>query len=222
VVANMFGDPLVQNAEGDRVIAVYARPGNRRVIDGARYHQSREGGGPHTDNVSLPDPWEYLVFSCIHAAAVGGESILIDGFAIHQALQDVPDALQVLERPFWWEYRGLGDGLFEAPIVTYDTAGEPRFRYLRKYLESAHRRAGQPLTDEQVWALDVFDAIIDRFDLQFRTLLQEGEILITVDSQVLHARTAFADSRPGGPPDAAQAAEGRWRFFDRVWARKRV
>lgn len=220
-VANLFGEPLVQNAEGDRVIAVYARPGNRRVIDGARYHQSREGGGPHTDNVSLPDAWEYLVFSCIRPATIGGESILIDGLAVHRELQRVPQALRVLERPFWWEYRGIAEGVFEAPIVTYHD-GQPHFRYLRKYLESAHRRAGTPLTDEQVWALDVLEALVDRTDLQFRTRLEGGEILVTIDSQVLHARTAFADATPGGPRDAAEALRaGGWRFFDRVWARKR-
>lgn len=221
-VANLFGEPLVQNSDGDRLIAVYARPGNRRVIDGARYHQSREGGGPHTDNVSLPESWEYLVFSCIRPAPIGGESILIDGLRIHRELQAIPQALQILEQPFWWEYRGIAEGVFQAPIVTYDTNGQPRFRYLRKYLESAHQRAGDPLTDEQVWALDVLEALVDRTDLQWRTRLEGGEILITIDSQVFHARTAFADASPGGPATPQDALEtGTWRFFDRVWVRTR-
>ena len=221
-VANLLGDPLVQNADGDRLIAVYARPGNRRVVEGARYHQSREGGGPHTDNVSLPEMWDYLVFSCVRPAAIGGESILIDGFAVHRELQRVPDALRILEGPFWWEYRGISEGVFQAPIVTYDSDGQPRFRYLRKYLESAHRRAGDPLSDEQIWALDVLEALVDRHDLQWRTSLRAGEILVTVDSQVLHARTAFADAAPGGPTSAADAVDnGDWRMFDRVWVRRR-
>ena len=221
MVANIFGEPLAQNAAGDRVIPVYARPGNRRVIDGARYHQSREGGGPHTDNVSLPEDWEYLVFSCIRPATVGGESILIDGLTVHQELQRMPAALEILERPFWWEYRGISEGLFQAPIVTYDADAHPRFRYLRKYLESAHRRADQPLTDEQVWALDVLEALVERSDLQWRTRLECGEILVTIDSQVFHARTAFADETPGGAATPGEALNGSWRFFDRVWARKR-
>jgi hypothetical protein len=221
-IANLLGHPLVQNSDGDRLIAVYARPGNHRVIDGARYHQSREGGGPHTDNVSLPEFWDYLVFSCIRPAAVGGESILIDGLTVHRELKSMPQALRILEGPFWWEYRGISDGLFKAPIVTYDALGQPRFRYLRKYLESAHRRAGEPLTDEQVWALDVLDALVDRSDLQWRTRLAGGEILVTIDSQVFHARTAFADSSAGAPATADDAVDrATWRFFDRVWARRR-
>src|SRR3954451_16588676 len=86
LVATLLGKPVVQNDNGDRVVSVWARPGGKRVIDGARYHQTREGGGPHTDNVSLPESWDYLVFSCIRPAMVGGESILISGFSVHQEL----------------------------------------------------------------------------------------------------------------------------------------
>ncbi len=221
LVATLLGDPVVQNKEGDRFVSVWARPGETRVINGARYHQTREGGGPHTDNVSLPESWEYLVFSCVRPAKIGGDTILVSGVSIHQELLAVPAALEILQRPFWWEYRGIADGLFSAPIITYDDAGEPRFRYLRKYLESAHQRAGEPLTTEQVWALDCLEAIADLPRLQFRTPIDEGEILITHDSQVLHARTFFCDSSPGAPADASQAAAGNFRFFDRVWAKKR-
>ena len=220
IVATSLGEPLVQNSQGDRLVAVYARPGTKRVADGARYHQTREGGGPHTDNVNIPEPWEYLVFSCIRPARMGGESILLNGGAVHERLAAVPDALDILRRPFWWEYRGISDNLYQAPVVTYDGTGEPRFRYMRRYLESAHHRANDPLTAEQVWALDVLDAVLDQSDLQFRTTLEQGEVLITSDSEILHARTAFCDPSPGAPVDLEAAAAGSCRFFDRVWVRK--
>lgn len=222
LVANLFGEPIVQNQEGHRFVSVWARAGGKRVVDGARYHQTREGGGPHTDNVSIPEKWEYLVFSCIRPAHIGGESILLSGFSVHQALLGtVPGALDILRQPFWWEYRGISSDLFEAPIITYDVAGEPHFRYLRKYMESAHQRAGVPLTAEQVWALDCLEAILDLTHLQYRRRIEEGEILITHDSQVLHARTFFCDGSAYEPADAAEAASGPFRFFDRVWAKKR-
>jgi hypothetical protein len=221
IVANMLGDPVAQNSEGDRIAVVYARPGTARIADGARYHQTREGGAAHNDNVSLPEPWEYLVFSCIRPAWIGGETILISAFSIHEALRAAPQALEVLRGPFWWEYRGISDGLFQAPIITYSDAGEPRFRYLRRYLESAHVRAGEPLTSEQRWALDTLDAITDQWHLQFRTTMREGEILMTYDSQVLHARTSFCDPVADAPLDASAAAAGPYRFFDRVWATRR-
>jgi hypothetical protein len=220
LVARLLGEPLVQNSEGDRVVSVWARPGGKRVIDGARYHQTREGGGPHTDNVSIPDAWEYLVFSCIRPALIGGESILLSALAVHRALEAVPRALDLLRQPFWWEYRGISSGLFQAPVITYDEFGEPRFRHLRKYLESAHQRAGAPLSSEQVWALDTLEAILELTALQFRTRLEQGEILVTHDSQVLHARTFFSDPSPDAPADARDAAAGTCRFFDRVWVKR--
>jgi len=221
IVANVLGDPLVQNSQGDRLIAVYARPGTKRIADGARYHQTREGGGPHTDNVNIPEPWEYLVFSCIRPGRIGGESILINGGAVHERLLAAPEALDILRQPFWWEYRGISDQLYQAPVITYDRSGEPRFRYLRRYLESAHHRAGEPLTAEQQWALDVLDAVLDLSELQFRTSLEQGEVLIASDSHILHARTSFCDPEPGAPQDLDAAAAGTCRFFDRVWVRKR-
>jgi hypothetical protein len=220
LVAKLLGEPLVQNDKGERVISVWARPNGKRVIDGARYHQSREGGGPHTDNVSLPDSWDYLVFSCIRPALVGGESILLSGFSVHDELLAYPEALDILRQPFWWEYRGIAEKLFQAPVITYNAGGEPLFRHLRKYLESAHRRAETPLTDEQVWALDLLESILELSRLEYRVRLEQGEILITFDSQVLHARTYFCDPSPWPPADADEAAAGTCRFFDRVWVRR--
>jgi hypothetical protein len=220
LVATLLGEPLVQNDNGDRVVSVWARPGGKRVIDGARYHQTREGGGPHTDNVSLPESWDYLVFSCIRPAMVGGESILISGFSVHQELLAFPAALEILRQPFWWEYRGIAEKLFQAPVITDNAEGEPLFRHLRKYLESAHQRAGAPLTDEQVWALDVLESLLELSRLEYRVRMEEGEILITYDSQVLHARTYFSDPSPHPPADGDEAATGSCRFFDRVWVKR--
>jgi hypothetical protein len=220
LVAKLLGEPLVQNDKGDRVVSVWARPGGKRVIDGARYHQTREGGGPHTDNVSLPESWDYLVFSCIRPALIGGESILLSGFSIYEELLAFPAALAILEQPFCWEYRGIAEKLFQAPVITYNDRGEPLFRHLRKYLESAHQRADAPLTDEQVWALDVLESVLELSKLEFRVMLRQGDILITYDSQVLHARTYFCDPSPRPPADAAEAAMGTCRFFDRVWVRR--
>jgi hypothetical protein len=217
VVAALLGEPVPQNADGEPLMPVYARPGVGRIADGARYHQTREGGASHTDNVSLPQLFDYLVFSCVRPAAVGGDSVLISAFALHDALVAVPDVLAILRRPFWWEYRGISPDLFQAPIITYADNGEPRFRYLRRYLESAHTRAGAPLTADQVWALDTFDAILDTPALRFHLAMTGGEVLIAYDSQVLHARTTFSDRCPGAPADAASALHGPWRFFDRVW-----
>ena len=68
----------------------------------------------------------------------------------------------------------------------------------------------------------MLEAILEQSHLQFRIRLEQGEILITHDSQILHARTCFSDRSPVVPADAANAAEGTCRFFDRVWSKRRT
>lgn len=221
----LLGDPLVQSASGDRVVHVYDRDRTKRMEDGARYHQTRQGGSLHTDNVNSPEPWEYLVFSCLEPALVGGQSIVVNGYGILDYLRErVPAALDVLSEPFWWEYRGIADKLYRAPIIAFDAQGNPFFRYLRIYMESAHRKAGQPLTELQMWALDVLDAVLERSELQLRLDLSGGETLITFDSQMLHGRTTFADHFDAVGVDQADAqmdSRPARRTFDRTWVRKR-
>jgi hypothetical protein len=88
-------------------------------------------------------------------------------------------------------------------------------------MESAHVQAGEPLTEAQTWSLDVLDAILDTPDVQFRTMMHDGDILVAADQEILHARTPFADRLPGGAADAADAEAKGCRFFDRVWAQRR-
>ena len=225
ILTLLLGDPLVQSDGGNRVIHVFDRDRTKRMEGGARYHQTRQGGSLHTDNVNAPDPWEYLVFACLQPALVGGQSILVNGYGVLDYLREyVPAALDVLAEPFWWEYRGISDELYRAPIIAFDAQGNPFFRYLRIYLESAHRKAGQPLTDLQTWALDVLDAVLELSELQLRLHLAGGETLITFDSQMLHGRTTFADHFDAVNVDQADSpfdARPARRTFDRTWVRKR-
>ena len=220
-VSRMLGTPLVQSSEGNRLVHVFDRDRTKRMEDGARYHQTRQGGSIHTDNVNAPDPWEYLVFACVEPALVGGESIVVNGYGVHRYLSDhVPDALRILEQPFVWEYRGISDDVYRAPIVTYGGNGDPYFRYLRPYLESAHRKVDQPLTDDQMWALDVLDSVLDVSDLQLRIRMKAGEILITFDSQMFHGRTTFADHANATDMNAStNRSTPLRRTFERTWVR---
>lgn len=215
-LAKALGSPLPQDAEGRLVVQVYDRDRTRRIADGARYHQTHEGGYIHTDNVNLPEAWEYLVFSCIRPVHAGGESIFVNGSALYETLRtEYPDALQSLEQPFWWEYRGFSNNFYSAPIITYGPDGRPRFRYLRAYLESAHARAGETLTELQHYALDVLDALLSDSELQLRYTFKAGESMIARDDRILHGRTVFAD--PVGVERDGSRALGR--LFTRLWVK---
>jgi alpha-ketoglutarate-dependent taurine dioxygenase len=215
-LARSVGSPVPQDADGRLVIQVYDRDRTRRVADGARYHQTHEGGYIHTDNVNLPETWDYLVFSCIRSVHAGGESIFVNGAALYERLRtEYSEALRTLEQPFWWEYRGFSNELYSAPIMTYDVHGLPRFRYLRAYLESAHARAGKPLTELQHYAMDVLDALLSDSDLQLRYRFKAGESMIACDDRILHGRTVFAD--PIEPHKDGTKILGR--LFTRLWVK---
>lgn len=224
VLGTYFGNLLVQNEAGDRVISVYDRDRYGSMFSGARYHQTREGGSIHTDNVNIPEYWEYLMLTCLAPGQVGGENILVSAVAVHQELKaKYPDVLKTLEGNFMWEMRGVSASLYEAPIITYDESGLPRFRHLRPYMESAHAKAEKPLTAEQLYALDVLDALTNSSELQQRYRMKKGDILFTLDSQVLHGRTCFSDALEAiAYPDFINGAKKGTlkRTMERLWIKQ--
>jgi alpha-ketoglutarate-dependent taurine dioxygenase len=224
LLGNVLGEPLVQNEAGEKVICVYDRDRTNSMTKGARYHQTREGGSIHTDNVNVPWHWQYLVLTCISPAMSGGENILVNANTVHKILKEKhPDVLAILEKNFIWEQRGVGDNIYEAPIITYNKKGEPLFRHLRPYMESAHKKANIELTAEQMYAIDTLDSIIEHSDNQYRHTFKSGEILLTYDSQVLHGRTCFSDSFNAVTIYDWKKDHNRplKRTMDRLWAKKR-
>lgn len=223
LIGGVLGDALTQNEAGDKVICVYDRDRKNSMTKGARYHQTREGGSIHTDNVNVPYHWEYLLLTCINPAMSGGENILLNGLLVHKILKEKhPDVLAILEKNFVWEMRGVSDETYEAPIISYNQKGEPLFRHLRPYMESAHLKVDRPLTPEQLYAIDTLDSILEHSENQYRHTFQAGEILISNDSQVLHGRTCFSDAF-----DAVTIEEWKRdhhrplkRTMDRLWVKK--
>ncbi len=223
LIGEIFGELLVQNDQGHKVISVYDRDRLGSMFQGARYHQTREGGSIHTDNVNVPEPWDYLYMSCVSPALAGGENILVDGLRVHQELKaSYPNALKELELPFVWEMRGVADELYRAPIITYNEEGEPLFRHLRPYMESAHQKAGEPLKDEQLYAIDVLDALTNSSEFQVRYRMKKADILLTKDAQVLHGRTCFSDAIEAVSLEDYEKGKGKTlkRTMERLWVRK--
>ncbi len=222
-IGEFLGELIPQNEQGDKVIHVYDRNRLGSMFSGSRYHQTREGGSIHTDNVNVPEVWDFLLFSCISPALVGGENIIVDGIKIHKILKkSFPDALAILEENFTWEMRGFSETLYYAPIITYDQSGLPHFRHLRPYMESAHNKASQPLSEKQLYAVDVLDALTNSSENQLRYKMKKGDILLTRDTQVFHGRTCFSDAEEAVSfPDYL---EGRGptlkRTMERLWIKK--
>lgn len=191
-----LGETIVQNEEGRHLVHIYDRDPSKRIKDGARYHQTHESGAIHTDNVNIPENYQYLLVGCVTPAKIGGENIIVSGKSVYDHLKNhAPEELKILMSPFTFEYRGISRELYEAPIITFSDKGEPLFRHLRTYMESAHNRANRPLTEDQVRALDTLDATLSMSEYQIVYKLKRGQILIANDSQILHDRRCFVDGK---------------------------
>ena len=58
---------------------------------------------------------------------------------------------------------------------------------------SAHEKVKKPLSPLQLYSLDVLDSLLEAPENQIRFNLSPGDILLTIDNQVLHGRTSFSD-----------------------------
>ncbi|MFJ6213765.1 TauD/TfdA family dioxygenase [Streptomyces sp. NPDC092296] len=220
-----LGRPMVQNTDGWRLIEVYDRGDHRTIAEGARYHQTKQGSYMHNDAVNDVDPIDYLLLSCGQAAHLGGESILVDIKTVHDVLTGHPDVLEVLTGDFWFEKRGMSRSaepeFFRSPVIRYSADGEPLVRYFRTYIEVAHEKLGEPLTERQRRALDFFDAVHDQSSVQYRVLLGQGQTLVSADDRFLHTRTAFVDRHQPREIDiAVDRPEDVNRCMYRIWSSK--
>lgn len=219
---SLLGKPMVQNHLGHKVIEVYDR-GGKSIEEGARYHQTRQGAYVHNDGVSDPLPIDYLILACGQKALLGGESILINASAVYAELMAFPDVLTQLKCDFFFENRGMAEDetLFKAPILSFSDSGIPLIRYFRVYIESAHLKAGVPLTLAQTQALNTLDAVLDQSSVQHRILLEPGQVLISADNKFLHTRTHFIDRNvPCAQINDDERLSDLNRYMLRMWLRK--
>lgn len=225
IVSKILGETIAQNEEGRNLIHIYDRDPTKRIKDGARYHQTHESGAIHTDNVNIPENYQYLLVGCAMPAKIGGENIIVSGQAVFDYLNaNAKEELEILMSNFTFEYRGISRELYEAPIITFNQKGEPLFRHLRTYMESAHQRANRPLSVDQVRALDALDATLSMSQFQLLHRLKTGQILIANDSQILHDRRCFVDDKFASTLDELKSGTNQFatlkRTLLRTWVRK--
>ena len=193
-IIELLGKDVVQDNKGNKMVFVYDRDRKLSINSGGRYHQTREGGSIHTDNVNLKDKWDFLLLSCVSLGEVGGDSILVSGKKIFNILKNKHKiALKILKKNFLWERRGIEESFYKSPIIKINKKKQPEFRYLRPYMISAHQKMKKPLSANQLYALDVLDSLLENPENQVRLKLIPGDILLTRDAEVLHGRTSFSD-----------------------------
>jgi gamma-butyrobetaine dioxygenase len=154
--------------------------------------------GNHTDNPYRDPVPQLQLLHCLEAAGEGGESIVVDGFAVAERLRrEAPAEFDLLTKtkvPFRYLEPGSVDLRHEAPLVELDAGGDLRtVRYNSRStgpidldpddvpaFYAAHRRFGRLLHDPAM-------------TVGFK--LRPGDLFIVDNRRVLHGRRGFGGGR---------------------------
>lgn len=153
--------------------------------------------GPHTDGTYSFDPPGYQIFHCLEFDGEGGESTLVDGFAVAEILRDeAPDAFAALsETDVPAQYIGDGAHLMATNrILSLDAAGRPRRVAYNNYDRAPFLLPPERM--ERFYAgLRAFDRLVNDPELEIEFGLRPGTILIFDNWRTLHGRRAYRGSR---------------------------
>lgn len=209
-----LGGPLAQNVQGTLLYDV--RDTGQDVAYGARFSVTNAESSFHTDNSFGEAVADYVGLLCLNTARSGGLSQVVSGVTACRELRERrPELLEVLCRPFHVDRRGgvrPGEApTMQVPVIEMRPDG-PLFRYLRYWIEAGHKKAGVPLSPEQVRALDALDEVLGRPALRAEFDLRPGDMYFINNRWLLHNRTAFEDH-----PEPE-----RRRHLVRLWLRSRA
>jgi gamma-butyrobetaine dioxygenase len=166
------------------------------VVDPAGYNVAftAEAIPPHNDNAQVTHPPSGQVLAMVINEAGGGDSVVVDGWAVFERLQrDDPSAVDVLARVAvgFRQYSAEAEGFTRMPVVVCDADG--RLTHLR-----FSNQLRQPLPfdhpDLAAWygAYRALGRLVDDPVHQLRFRLGGGDWLLVDGRRILHGRTAFA------------------------------
>ena len=185
-----FGRAVSQSPLGDRlghVVDVGGKDRRERA-----YRSSRELT-LHTDRCDV------LGMLCLHKAMAGG----VSGYAsAHTIYNDILASRPALLEPLFtgFHYHRFGEQLPGEPAVTphkvpvlSEWQGALSVVFLRAYIDMGAKELGLALTDEERAALDYFEEVARRDDVQLTFMLEPGEAIFFNNCMILHNRTSFED-----------------------------
>ena len=153
---------------------------------------------PHTDEGWRCVPMGVILFHCLEASSDGGESILIDGFRVAEALREAnPQGFDLLSR-VPWQFHRHNSGEYnlgcEAKLISLDRdLNVVGFRFPFRF--RAPLDISQELIEPVYAATRQLVALVleERFSVRFR--LQPGDVLVFDNHRLLHSRTEFLGPR---------------------------
>lgn len=211
LISSIIGRPVTQAKEPTYIFDVMDCGAS--ISQGARFSQTNHTTGFHTDGSWSSESLDYISLLCLKKAMSGGITQLISGYSVVDLLrQNHPHAFAVLSKPFYFHKRGgLAPNeppVSEFPVVSYDPSADClQLKFLRTWIDIGHEIMSQPLTTEQVAAIDLLESLIHSSGLLAEFFLERGDLILYNNHSVLHNRTFFQDD-----PDPANK-----RHLVRFW-----
>lgn len=185
-----FGFALSQNAQGELIT---------RVVDATaedptpRMYRSNMELRPHTDITAM------IALGSWNRSQSGGASVLASGVTVHDEIRRrAPELLTPLYRGY--HYHRLGEESESEAAVTdervpvfADRNGQVSCRYLRSGIAGGHAALGLPLGEDDIAAMDLFDAVSTAPENRLAFFLERGEMIVVNNYTVMHARTRFVN-----------------------------
>lgn len=199
-----LGNARSQNAQG-HVLGHVKDLGQSSSDPNVRIYQTHERQGYHTDSCDI------VGLLCLQPAKAGGLSSLVSSVTLFNEIRARrPDLLPCLFEPIETDRRGeVPPGhkpYFQIPVFNW-YGGLLSAIYQRKYIDSARRFVGSPLTGQQQQALDLLDALTDDPEINLSMEFLPGDVQLVHNHSLLHDRTAFED----------WPEPGRKRHLLRLW-----
>lgn len=194
-IGQRFGEPLSQNASGERLTYVIDATG---VDPTPRMYRSNLELRPHTDITAM------ISLAGWNRGASGGATVLASGVTVHDEIRK--RAPHLLERLYkGYHYHRLGEeGEGEEPTterrapVFSNRNGQISVRYLRTGIAAGQSARGEPLSATDLEALNLFDSISTAPENRLAFYLERGEMIVANNYTTMHARTKFvSDPAPG-------------------------
>jgi alpha-ketoglutarate-dependent taurine dioxygenase len=187
-IGQHFGQALSQNTSGDLI---------GHVVDATaedatpRMYRSNLELRPHNDITAM------ISLACWHKSQTGGASVIVSAVTVHDELcKHHPEVMPALYRGF--HYHQVGEEAPGEPPVTRERvplfavrSGRLSSRYLRSNLVAGHRALEKPLSEDEIAALNTFDAVATAPENRLAFFLERGDMIVVNNYTVMHARTSF-------------------------------
>lgn len=186
----LFGLPVGQDRKGG--LTTHIRDERMSPGPSIRRYQTREAQGFHSDAS------DYVSLLCLREAKSGGTSKIVSAHSIYnEMLAREPDLASALFQPMPWsrhtENRAGESAYFElAPFEMVD--GTLRVSVIPWFIRQSQMHPAAPrLTDPQVAALDLLEALAEDQSFQIRMEFREGDIQVLNNTCILHSRDSYED-----------------------------